>query len=152
MKLSDALATDRIELNLKSTEKLEAIEEMVSLITRSVTVGDPKDLIKRILDQEAIKSTGVEKGVAIPHARFDEIDGVIAALGIVRSDLDFQSLDDKPVHLVFLILSSVASMSAYLSVLGRTARIFHEEAMREQVMAATTADEVMELIRSHEPV
>jgi PTS system nitrogen regulatory IIA component len=152
MKLSDALAADRIELNLKSTKKLEAIEEMVSLITRSVTIVDPKDLIKRILDQEAIKSTGVEKGVAIPHARFDEIDGVIAALGIVRSDLDFQSLDDKPVHLIFLILSSVASMSAYLSVLGRTARIFHEETMREQVMAARTADEVMELIRSHEPV
>ncbi len=152
MKLSNALTPDRIELNLKSTEKVQAIEEMVALISRSVSIADPDNLIKRILEQEAIKSTGVEKGVAIPHARFDEIEGVIAALGIVRTDLDFQSLDDQPVHLIFLILSSVASMSAYLSVLGRTARIFHDESTRDQVIAAASAEEVMELIRSHEPV
>ena len=55
-------------------------------------------------------------------------------------------------HLIFLILSSVASLSAYLSVLGRTARIFHDESTRDQVIAAASAEEVMELIRSHEPV
>jgi PTS system fructose-specific IIC component len=152
MKLSDALAPERIELNLTCTEKIQAIEEMVSLIDRSVSISDPEAVLKRILDQEAIKSTGIEKGVAIPHARFNEIDGVVAALGIVRSDLDFQSLDEQPVHLIFLILSSEASMSAYLSVLGRTARIFHDEEMKACVMEATSPDEVMDLIRSHEPV
>ena len=152
MKLSDALAPERIELNLTCTEKIQAIKEMVSLIDRSVSISDPEAVLKRILDQEAIKSTGIEKGVAIPHARFNEIDGVVAALGIVRSDLDFQSLDEEPVHLVFLILSSEASMSAYLSVWGRTARIFHDEEMKSQVMEATSPDEVMDLIRSHEPV
>ena len=152
MKLSDALAPDRIELNLSSTEKVQAIQEMVALMAQSASTPDPEMLVERILDQEAIKSTGVGDGVAIPHARADEIEGVMAALGIVRSGLDFESIDGQPTHLIFLILSSEAALSAYLSVLGRTARIFHSEEMIQKVMEATSAKEVMDLIRSQEPV
>lgn len=150
MKLCDALAPDRIELNLSHTEKVSAIEEMIALTGRSIPLSDPDTLLRLILDQEAISTSGVDQGVAIPHARSDQVDGVVVSLGISRSGLDFQSLDGGPVYLVFLILSS--EVPAYMSVLSRTARIFNREAVRQQVIDASSAEEIMDLIRRQEPV
>ncbi len=69
MKLCDALAPDRMELNLSGSERNPVIEEMIALISRSIPLSDPDGLLRSILDQEAIKSSGVDRGVAIPHAR-----------------------------------------------------------------------------------
>lgn len=151
MKLSDALTGDRIELHLTSPDRDGAIREMIDMIGRSVYLPDPDALLGLILEQEAIKTSGVDQHVAIPHARSDEIEGVVAALGISGEGIDFQSLDGQPVHLIFLILSSEASMAAYMSVLSRTARIFDREKIRRQILGAASPDEVMEIIRTQEP-
>lgn len=151
MKLCDALAVDRIELNLTSSDRDGAIRELIEMIGRSVHLPDPNALLGLILEQEAIKTSGVDQHVAIPHARSDAIEGVVAALGVSGEGIDFQSLDGQPVHLIFLILSSEVSMPAYMSVLSRTARIFDREEIRRQVLAAASPDEIMEIIRSQEP-
>ncbi|MFP6643418.1 MAG: PTS sugar transporter subunit IIA [Candidatus Latescibacterota bacterium] len=106
---------------------------------------------QRVLDREAICSTAVNRGVAIPHARSPEIDGVVASLGIHRDGLDYNSPDDDPVHLIFLVLSSEIATPAYLSVLGRTARIFHREEMRRLVLNARSADDIIRAITDQEP-
>ena len=152
MKLSDALAPDRIELDLSSTQKIPAIEEMIALMARSLDLPPGDTILQRVLDREAISSTGVDEGVGIPHARLEEIDGVFAGLGISRSGHDYESPDGQPVHLVFLILASTAATPAYLSVLGRTARIFNREEMRQKVLDATSAAEIISLIEQQEPV
>jgi mannitol/fructose-specific phosphotransferase system IIA component (Ntr-type) len=152
MKLSDALSPDRIELDLASTEKIAAIREMIALMGKSFPISDPDELLHRVLDREAIQSTGVDRGVAIPHARTDEIDGVVAALGISRSGMDYGSLDGYPVGLIILILSSETATAAYLSVLSRTARIFDREDVREQITEARSPDEILDLIRQQEPI
>lgn len=151
MKLFDALANDRIELNLTHSDRDGAVREMIATIGRSVNLPDPVALLGLILDQEAIKTSGVDQHVAIPHARSDDIEGVVAALGISREGIDFQSLDGQPVHLIFLILSSEASMSAYMSVLSRTARIFDHAEVRRQVLEAASPAEIMEIIHAQEP-
>ncbi len=152
MRLSEALASDRIELNLKSTEKRQAIEDMVRVMSRSVDLPSADGILECVLEQEAIETSGVERGVAIPHARCPKMEGVIAALGISRTGLDFESLDGEPVQLVFLILASEASMASYMSVLSRTARIFDREANRKRVLNASDPEEIMALIREQEPV
>ena len=151
MKLCDALAGDRIALNLTSSDRDGAIRELIEMIGRSVRLPDPNALLGLILEQEAIKTSGVDQHVAIPHARSDDIEGVVAALGVSGEGIDFQSLDGQPVHLIFLILSSEISMPAYMSVLSRTARIFDREEIRRQILAAASPDEVMEIIRAQEP-
>jgi len=150
MKLSDALAADRIELNLSSTDKLSAIEEMIALMDLSVDLADAEAILRQVLDREAIQTTGLGRGVAIPHGRSDNITGVTAALGISRSGLDFESIDGLPVSLVFLILSSEDAVPAYMSVLSRTARIFGKEEMRQKAMAAVSAEKIIHLIRQQE--
>jgi mannitol/fructose-specific phosphotransferase system IIA component (Ntr-type) len=151
MKLCDALAPDRIELNLASPDRDGAVREMIETMGRSVNLPDPDALLGLILEQEAIKTSGVDQDVAIPHARSDDIGGVVAALGISRNGIDFQSLDGQPVHLIFLILSSEASMPAYMSVLSRTARIFDREEIRREVLRAASQGEIIDIIRSQEP-
>ena len=151
MKLSDALTSDRIQLSLSSTDKVSAIEEMITLMTSSIDFAAPEAILRNVLDREAIQSTGLGRGVAIPHGQSDDVAGVAAALGISRSGLDFESVDGLPVNLVFLILSSTDAVPAYLSVLSRTARIFGKEEMRQKVMAAA-AEEIIDLIREQEKI
>ena len=151
MKLCDALAGDRIRLSLTSACRDGAIRELIEMIGRSVRLPDPGALLGLILEQEAIKTSGVDQHVAIPHARADDVEGVVAALGISAEGIDFRSLDGQPVHLIFLILSSETSMPAYMSVLSRTARIFDREDIRRQVLEAASPGEIMEIIRAQEP-
>ena len=151
MKLCDALAPDRIELNLASPDRDGAIREMIETMGRSVNLPDPEALLGLILEQEAIKTSGVDQDVAIPHARSDDIEGVVVVLGISRNGIDFQSLDGQPVHLIFLILSSEASLAAYMSVLSRTARIFDHEDILRRVLQAASPAEIIQLIRTQEP-
>jgi len=150
MKLSDALTADRIQLRLSSTDKTAAIEEMIALMTSSRGFADPEAILGVVLDREAIQSTGLGRGIAIPHGQSDDITGVVAALGISRAGLDFEAVDELPVNLVFLILSSSTAVPAYLSVISRTARIFGKEEMRQKVVAAASAEEIIDLIRQQE--
>lgn len=152
MKLSDALTADRIVLNLSSRDRASAIQELLEAMDRSVSLPDSERLLRMILNQERVKSSGVNRGVAIPHTRSDEIQNVVIALGISRDGIDFQGLDGVPAQLIFLVLSSEATTPAYLSVLSRTARIFSKEGMRQQVLDAPSAEAIMDLIREHEPV
>lgn len=152
MKLSDALTADRIVLNLSSKDKASAIQELLEVMDRSVPLPNPERLLPMILNQERVKSSGVNRGVAIPHTRSDEIKNVVIALGISRDGIDFQGLDGALAQLIFLVLSSAATTPAYLSVLSRTARIFSKEGMRQQVLGAASAEAIVDLIREQEPV
>ncbi|MBT5146681.1 MAG: PTS sugar transporter subunit IIA, partial [Gemmatimonadetes bacterium] len=137
MRLSDAMSADRIILDLQATNKDEAISELIDLAAVSGGVEEtPEQLLKLVLEREALTSTAVDRGVAIPHTRSNRIEGVVVSLGIHRDGLDFGSLGGDLVHLVFLVLSADSSTPAYLSVLGRTARIFRRPQMLQSVLEA----------------
>lgn len=152
MKLSDTLAPERVRRDLTSTDKDSAIREVLELLHQSAPLSDPEAVLKRIMYEESVMSTGVGKGLGIPHARSDQVNGVVTALGISRDGIDYGSADGQPVHLIFLILSSVSAMPSYMSVLSRTSRIFDDEEMRDRVMAAESEQEIIDLIRSQEPI
>lgn len=151
MKLADALHRDRVVLDLSAVDKVTTLQELLRVAAATLDLTDTGPLLQRVLDREAICSTAVNRGVAIPHARSPEIDGVVASLGIHRDGLDYNSPDGDPVHLIFLVLSSEIATPAYLSVLGRTARIFHREEMRRLVLNARSADDIIRAITDQEP-
>ncbi|MBT4610911.1 MAG: PTS sugar transporter subunit IIA [Gemmatimonadetes bacterium] len=152
MRLSDAMSADRIILDLQATNKDEAISELIDLAAVSGGVEEtPEQLLKLVLEREALTSTAVDRGVAIPHTRSNRIEGVVVSLGIHRDGLDFGSLGGDLVHLVFLVLSADSSTPAYLSVLGRTARIFRRPQMLQSVLEAEDANQILQYISDHEP-
>ncbi|MDA0337790.1 MAG: PTS sugar transporter subunit IIA [bacterium] len=151
MKLCDALNADRVVLDLAADDKVGVLQELLSRAGSALGLVDTGPLLQRVLDREAICSTAVNRGVAIPHARSPEIEGVDANLGIHRQGLDYDSPDGQPVHLVFLVLSSEIATPAYLSVLGRIARIFHREDMQQKLLAAASPQDIIQAIADQDP-
>lgn len=153
MRLSDALQAQRIVLQLQAKTKHEAIAELIEVAAADNAVSEmPAQLLELVLAREALSSTAVDKGVAIPHAHSPGVEGVVVCVGVHRQGIDFASPSGDPVHVVFLVLSSDNATPAYLSILGRTARIFRRPDMLQSVLDATTVDEILQSIAAQEPV
>ncbi len=153
MRLSDALSAQQIVLDLQAQTKDEAVAELIQIAAAGGDVNEtPAQLLKLVLEREALTSTAVDKGVAIPHARSPQISGVVVSLGVHRQGLDFGSPDGDPVHLLFLVLAADTDTPAYLSILGRTARIFRRPQMLQSVLDAAGVDDILQSIAAQERV
>ncbi|MFN5870884.1 MAG: PTS sugar transporter subunit IIA, partial [Akkermansiaceae bacterium] len=106
MKLGKLLDTDRILLDMKATEHLPAIIELVDLLTErgDIPKSSYDETLKALEEREALISTGIGSGVAIPHTFSDAIDKVVAIFGRSKEGINFQALDDAPVHLIILFI------------------------------------------------
>jgi mannitol/fructose-specific phosphotransferase system IIA component (Ntr-type) len=150
MRLNSILTEDRIKIPLENLDKEKIIEEMVNLIDRSVKLNNKLQVLKAVLDREAVMSTGVGDEVAIPHAKAEGVDDIIAALGITRAPVDFKSLDEKPVRLVWLLVGPQDKTGPHLKALSRISRLMHKKDFRERLIRAASPRELIEAINSEE--
>ena len=146
MKLADLLSEDRVVIPLESSDKDGVLKELVTACAISLGISDTDQLLKKVREREEIKTTGVGKGVALPHAVWDGVDGVQLTLGVAPEGLDFDSYDADPVFLVFLIVTHGMTTS-YLTVLERVAKLFLDERDWRKILAAASPAEVLELLR-----
>ena len=105
-----------------------------------------------LLEREKLGSTGIGKGVAIPHAKTDAVEQLTIAFGISREKLDFKSLDEEEVNLFFVFASPNKDSHIYLKVLARISRFIREEEFRNTLLSCKTGKEVIECIREKEGV
>ena len=105
MKLSDLLPESHISANLTGKNKFQLIEELMDLLHESGKILDREIALKDVIAREGYLSTGLENGLAIPHAKTDGVDQLVMSFGINHEGVDFESLDNKPAQLVFLVLS-----------------------------------------------
>jgi PTS system fructose-specific IIC component/PTS system nitrogen regulatory IIA component len=121
MVLGTVFSPALIKVNLESVDKDELFEELVDLyVSRNPTV--PRDaLLEALRDRESKLTTGVKPGVALPHARTELVPSVSGIIGVSRSGIDYDALDGKPVHLVFMLFTSDAGCNLHLRVLKRLA-------------------------------
>ena len=150
MKLSDVLTKERIIINLNGTDKYDILGKLVNVARTSNRVTDEADLLKKVIEREKIKSTGIGGGIGIPHAQTSGVTDIIACLGISGQGIEFNSLDGKPVHLVFLIATKERTNSAYLGLLSRIARLFIDEPFKQKIIKSISPDEIMNLILEKE--
>ncbi len=146
MKLSDVLTKERIVINLRGNDKSDALGKLVNAAKTSGKVTDEADLLKKVLERENIKSTGIGGGIGIPHAQTSGVIDIIACLGISSQGIEFNALDGKPVHLVFLIATKERTNSTYLGLLSRIARLFIDEPFKQKIITSTSPEEIMRLI------
>lgn len=150
MRLTDILSENRIKIPLTNTEKEKVIEEMVEVIADSVTLENKAEILKAVLDREAVMSTGVGDEVAIPHGKTESLNEIIAALGITKDPIDFNSLDDKPVRLVWLLIGPQDKTGPHLKALSRISRLMHKKEFRERLIQTMAPEEAIEVINSEE--
>lgn len=150
MKLSEALSEDRIRMHLRSREKAEAIRELVETLTPTGDTGKADRFMQAVMAREQLQSTGIGQGVAIPHGETEEVRDVVCALGLSRAGIEYQALDGRPVHILFLLLAPPDRSTRYLSLLAAIARLFRNSELRAAVLEAGSPAEIMEQIRRRE--
>jgi PTS system nitrogen regulatory IIA component len=132
MKLTDHLRSELLDLDLRSGTKEEVLEELVALLP--VEAKSKEMLVETLKKREELGSTGVTKGIAIPHCRSLLVKKLYVVLGRSRKGIDFKSLDKKPVYLFFLIVAPPQEPSnQYLIVLGKVAQMARELSKKKQL-------------------
>jgi len=150
MKLSTLLRREAIIVPIQNTEKQLVLEELLDAAVATGQILDRAKAFQALLNRESLGSTGLEKGLAIPHARSNAADGIVMALGIAPEGIDFQAADGHPTHLFFLLLASDALTGTYVQVLALIARLNQQADFRQNILTATTPDEILAVIRKAE--
>ena len=149
MKLSEMLDADRIRIPLQAGTKEDALRELVGLVA-----GEDGDRTETIFDavaeRESRMSTGIGQGVAIPHGKSDLVSGMEIAFGIAAQPVDYNALDGEPVSLFFLLVSPPDRTGDHIKALAQISRLLTSDAVRDELSAATSADEVLDLLRREE--
>jgi mannitol/fructose-specific phosphotransferase system IIA component (Ntr-type) len=145
MRLRDFLAPEAIKLDLAATTREEVLRELVALLRVSDT--DAETLQRVLLRREGIGSTGVGRGIAIPHCRSLVVNNVRLAFGRHPAGLDYAAIDGRPVHHFFLILAPPLEVSnLYLPILGRIAQFAKDLDVPERLMQLQRPDDLLALL------
>ena len=150
MKITDILARDAVILNLGVREKRSALEEMAAALAKVEPQIESERLLEVLLEREALQSTGIGEGVAIPHGKLPGLDRLVASFARSREGLDFDSIDGQPTHHLFLLVVPEHSGGQYLKALARISRFFRDAVFRQQLMDAETLDDVVRSIEEED--
>lgn len=146
MRLADFLKQEYIITDLKAREKRELLDEIVTdLASRNAKVNREK-LLEHLLEREKLGSTGIGHGVAVPHAKLKGLDEIIVTFGRSKKGVDFNSMDDQPVYLFFMIVAPENSAAAHLKVLAGISNLLKNQEFRIRLMKAGGAAELYKFI------
>ena len=150
MELTEFISPQLIKLELSSTQKVDAIKELIDLLDKAGFLTDADAFLKSVLEREKVGSTGIGKGIAIPHSRTATVREVVVAVGRSKEGIEFEALDSRPVHLIFLIAAPIESGGLYLKALARLSRLLRYQEFRNELMEAKSAEEIIKIISSEE--
>lgn len=151
MKLHSLLSEELIVPDLESRTRDEALKRIVGVLKSGGRISRAKNLYDKLVQRERLGSTAIGDGVAVPHCRFKGVKSPIVALGISRPGMDFGSLDGKPTHLLFTIVSSPDDPGTGLQVLAAVAQLARKAtALPRRVLEAKSPRAVIDIIRDEE--
>jgi fructose-specific phosphotransferase system IIA component len=136
--------------DLKGNSKEDIINALVDLIGSSPKVLDTEKVRQAIFEREKLMSTGVGNGFAIPHGKTDAVSDIIAAFAVTSEPIDYQSLDEKPVRLVFLLVGKDNMVGPHIKLLSRISRLMNKEQFRDRLLGLRTSREILESFRQEE--
>ena len=139
----DSIITPERVLILESTDKQGVIRDLAAAIATSDDVEDGDLLRDAILEREAIMSTGIGLGIAIPHAKIASVKDFVVAFGKCPKGIEFNSLDGKPVQFVVMIAGPAQQQERYLQLLARITLKLKDSAVRRDLDAAETVEQIL---------
>ena len=142
MQIVDFIQREMIIPQLSSTDKTEIIRELAAHLAGGHEDIDPDRLIKVLSDREALASTAIGEGVAIPHGKLPDIEGIRACIGRARDGVDFDSMDGKPTHIFIVMVAPENSTGAHLKALARISRVFKDSDFLRRLLEAPNAEEM----------
>ncbi|HTK31817.1 MAG TPA: PTS sugar transporter subunit IIA [Candidatus Saccharimonadaceae bacterium] len=152
MRLSELLNPDAIALKLKAHSKREALVELVELLESAHGFDSKGEILDRVMRREAMMSTGIGNGVAIPHGKARSVDRMAAAVGVAPEGLDFESDDGQPAYLLVLFVSPENATTQHVKVLANFSRLFKEESVRRTLREVKSPEAFLAALQSAESV
>ncbi len=146
MKIADFLNEKAITASLKATTKEGILRELVDLLAKAEGIKNKEDLVKVLLNREALGSTGIGQGVGIPHGKTNAVKKLVAAFGISRQGVNFDALDGEAVFIFFLLVAPEDSAGPHLKALARISLILKDKFFRESLKAMTDEKAILRLI------
>lgn len=146
MKLTDYVTPEHIKIGLEGTRKDEVIEELVELLVSACNVCDADTIYQAVMNREREGSTGLEKGIAIPHAKCDAVERLSIVIGISKDGIDFDAQDGKPTNLFFLMIAPPTESGPHVQAIAKIVKMIKVENFRKKLVSAKTPQEVIEVI------
>jgi len=146
MKILEILVANAVILNLGVSSKREVLAEMAASLAKVEPQVDASQLLDVLLEREALQSTGIGDGVAIPHGKMLGLDRLLATFARSPEGVDFDSIDGQPTHHFFLLVVPEHSGGKYLKALARISRFLRDPAFRQQLSSAETLEDLVRAI------
>ncbi|MBI3088384.1 MAG: PTS sugar transporter subunit IIA [Candidatus Omnitrophica bacterium] len=152
MKIMEFVEEAAVSCELKADTKDGVIRELVGLLVNagSIKEKDVSRLLRILMDREALGSTGIGQGVAIPHGKSDCVTQLVGAVGIARTGLNFDSLDGESTHIFFLLVAPEDSAGPHLKALARISRLLKERHFRDSLLAARETKTLVKILRDED--
>jgi PTS system nitrogen regulatory IIA component len=145
MALIDLISPEVVKIPLRGETKPEIIRELLSVLVAAGRVSDSEAAYDALLAREALGSTGLESGIAVPHAKTNAVKDLTIAIGIAPEGVDFESIDGKPSRLFFLMLAPPDKSGPHIEALAEIARVTTSHAFCRLLIGATSAEEVADI-------
>jgi nitrogen PTS system EIIA component len=150
MNLYQLLKESYIKVPLESNTKEGVLRELVDLLCDSHSISDREDVYNKIKDRESAMSTGIGNNVAVPHCKCSCVDRLVAFLGISKEGIDFDSLDEKPAKIFFILVAEENNPGPHIKALAKLSRLLSSNSLREELLNAKDAAEVLSTIKTRE--
>jgi PTS system nitrogen regulatory IIA component len=151
MRLQEILDVDRIDADFTADSKTAALSALAQLLSEGAAgagVHASTDDVRRVLEaREALQSTGVGSGVAIPHGRLGGLDRFVGALAIHHGGVEFEAIDGQPVSILFAVIGPERAAGEHLKCLARIGRLLRDDGVRARLQGAKSAEDALSIVR-----
>jgi fructose-specific phosphotransferase system IIA component len=152
MRLSELLNASAVTMRLKAGSKREALVELTELLEAAHGFHSQGEILDRVMRREAMMTTGIGYGVAIPHGKARSVDRMAAAVGVAPQGLEFESEDGQPVYLLVLFVSPENATTQHVRVLANISRLLKEESVRKSLREARSPEAFISALQAAESV
>ncbi len=145
MKISEIMCKESLAVRYKATNKRECLEFLVEIAAKSGKIKDKEQALEEVFAREEVMSTGVGKGIAMPHAKTNAVESQIAACITLEEPIDFDALDGEPVDILFLLLGREDNVASHLRMLSKISRFMNNDSFRAQILSANSVQQLVEI-------
>ena len=145
MAFIDLLEKDVIKVPLESTEKNGILKELIDVLKKAGKISETEEVYKALRAREDQCSTGLEEGVAVPHAKTSAVQKLTLALGIAPDGVDYEALDGKPSKVFFMMLAPPDQSGPHIQALSEIARMTQSASLMRLLVSSRTPEEILEL-------
>jgi len=150
MRICEVLKPENVIPELQGNTKEEVINELIDIFKDDSRVIDIKEIRDAVLEREKIMSTGIGHGFGIPHCKTNKVTEILAAFGKTKKPIDFESLDGKPVNLLFLLIGKDNMVAPHIKLLSRISLLMNKSELREKLQSATTVEGIYKIFEDEE--